>query len=54
MAKKNAYPRQIVDHKTVRDRALSRYKAGLGRDNIVTGIQEEASPIVLMKSILKS
>jgi deoxyribodipyrimidine photo-lyase len=31
MAKKNGYPRQIVDHKTVRDRALGRYKAGLGR-----------------------
>jgi deoxyribodipyrimidine photo-lyase len=30
-AKKNGYPRQIVDHKTMRDRALSRYKAGLGR-----------------------
>jgi deoxyribodipyrimidine photo-lyase len=32
LAKKNGYPRQIVDHKTVRDKALSRYKAGLGRD----------------------
>ena len=32
VAKKNGYPRQIVDHKTVRDRALSRYKAGLARD----------------------
>jgi len=32
VAKKNEYPRQIVDHKTARDRALSRYKAGLGRD----------------------
>jgi deoxyribodipyrimidine photo-lyase len=32
LAKKNEYPRQIVDHKTARDRALSRYKAGLGKD----------------------
>ena len=31
LAKKNGYPRPMVDHKTVRDRALSRYKAGLGR-----------------------
>jgi deoxyribodipyrimidine photo-lyase len=32
LAKKNGYPKQIVDHKFVRDRALSRYKAGLGRE----------------------
>ena len=32
LAKKNRYPRQIVDHKAVRERALARYKEGLGRD----------------------
>ncbi|KAF8848274.1 putative Deoxyribodipyrimidine photo-lyase [Acephala macrosclerotiorum] len=31
-AKKNGYPARIVDHKDCRDRALSRYKEGLGRD----------------------
>ena len=30
-AKKNGYPEPIVEHKFARDRALSRYKAGLGR-----------------------
>ena len=34
VAKKNRYPRQIVDHKTVRDRALDRYKAGLARERV--------------------
>ncbi|KAG8533729.1 uncharacterized protein KY384_001470 [Bacidia gigantensis] len=28
-----AYPKMCVDHKTSRNRALARYKAGLGRDN---------------------
>ena len=32
IAEKNGYPRVIVEHKMGRDRALSRYKAGLGRD----------------------
>lgn len=31
IAKKNGYPKPIVDHKTARDRALSRYKEGIGR-----------------------
>ncbi|KAI0457444.1 CDP photolyase [Xylaria acuta] len=31
-AKKAGYPKPIVDHKESRDRALSAYKAGLGRD----------------------
>jgi deoxyribodipyrimidine photo-lyase len=31
-AEKNGYPRPIVDHKKSRDRALSRYKVGLGRE----------------------
>lgn len=30
-AKKNGYPRPVVDHATARDRALARYKAGIGR-----------------------
>lgn len=32
IAKDKAYPRPIVNHKTCRDRALSRYKIGLKRD----------------------
>ncbi|KUJ24418.1 uncharacterized protein LY89DRAFT_679568 [Mollisia scopiformis] len=32
IAKKNGYPERIVDHKASRERALSRYKEGLGRD----------------------
>ncbi len=32
VAKKNGYPERIVDHKASRDRALARYKEGLGRD----------------------
>ena len=31
-AAKAGYPRPIVEHKTARDRALARYKAGIGRD----------------------
>ena len=30
-AKKNGYPRPIVDHATARNRALASYKAGIGR-----------------------
>ncbi|KAI0096677.1 CDP photolyase [Nemania sp. FL0031] len=32
LAKKKGYPKPIVDHKDSRERALSAYKAGLGRD----------------------
>ncbi|KAI9654227.1 MAG: hypothetical protein M1821_006755 [Bathelium mastoideum] len=32
IAKQRGYPKPIVDHKVCRDRALSRYKAGLNRD----------------------
>ncbi|MCJ1350172.1 MAG: hypothetical protein MMC33_000153 [Icmadophila ericetorum] len=32
IAEKNGYPRVVVDHKVGRDRALAKYKAGLGRD----------------------
>lgn len=32
VVKKNGYPERIVDHKECRDRALTRYKEGLGRD----------------------
>lgn len=32
LAKKNGYPEPIVEHKFARERCLSRYKAGLGRD----------------------
>jgi len=31
-AKKSGYPRPIVEHKICRERALARYKQGLGRD----------------------
>lgn len=31
-AKKGGYPERIVDHKESRERALSRYKEGLGRE----------------------
>ena len=31
IAKRNGYPKPIVEHKAARERALSRYKAGLGR-----------------------
>lgn len=31
-AKKKGYPKPIVEHKESRDRALARYKAGIGRD----------------------
>ena len=30
-AKKNGYPRAMVNHKESRDRALARYKEGIGR-----------------------
>jgi deoxyribodipyrimidine photo-lyase len=32
VAKKNGYPKPIVEHKFARDRCLKRYKAGIGRD----------------------
>ncbi|KAI1608360.1 deoxyribodipyrimidine photo-lyase [Exophiala viscosa] len=32
VARKNGYPRPMVDHKISRDRALARYKAGIGRE----------------------
>ncbi|KAL6241540.1 DNA photolyase phr1 [Rhinocladiella similis] len=32
MAKANGYPRPMVDHKTCRERALARYKQGIGRE----------------------
>ncbi|KAJ9614708.1 DNA photolyase phr1 [Knufia peltigerae] len=32
VAKENGYPRPMVDHKTCRERALARYKQGIGRD----------------------
>ncbi|OCL02033.1 hypothetical protein AOQ84DRAFT_393245 [Glonium stellatum] len=32
IAKKNGYPKPIVEHSQCRDRALARYKAGIGRD----------------------
>ncbi len=32
IAEKSGYPRPIVDHKACRERALARYKSGLGRD----------------------
>jgi deoxyribodipyrimidine photo-lyase len=32
VAKKNGYPKPMVDHKICRDRALARYKAGIGRE----------------------
>lgn len=32
LASKNGYPRPIVEHKQCRNRALARYKEGLGRD----------------------
>lgn len=32
VAKKKGYPKAIVEHKFARDRALSRYKEGLGRE----------------------
>ncbi|KAK5264455.1 DNA photolyase phr1 [Exophiala xenobiotica] len=32
IAKMNGYPRPMVDHKTSRDRALARYKQGIGRE----------------------
>lgn len=31
LARKSGYPKPIIDHKTARERALSRYKDGLGR-----------------------
>jgi len=36
VAKKNGYPRPIVEHKFARDRALARYKEGLGRATTTT------------------
>ncbi|RMZ78346.1 hypothetical protein DV738_g3862, partial [Chaetothyriales sp. CBS 135597] len=36
VAKKNGYPRPIVDHKEARERCLDRYKTGLGRVNLET------------------
>ncbi|MCJ1259706.1 hypothetical protein MMC24_007545 [Lignoscripta atroalba] len=32
IAKKNGYPKYVVDHKESRNRTLARYKSGLGRD----------------------
>ena len=32
IAKKNGYPKPLVEHSECRERALSRYKAGLGRE----------------------
>jgi len=32
LAEKNGYPKAIVEHKFARDRALARYKSGIGRD----------------------
>ena len=32
LAEKNGYPKPVVDHKTSRNRALARYKAGLKRE----------------------
>ena len=32
VASKAGYPRPLVDHKSCRNRALSRYKTGIGRD----------------------
>lgn len=32
VAKKNGYPKPIVDHAACRKRALDRYKAGTGRE----------------------
>ena len=32
VAKKNGYPKPIVEHKFARERCLTRYKAGLGRN----------------------
>lgn len=32
VAKKNGYPEPMVDHKSCRQRALARYKAGIGRE----------------------
>ena len=32
LAKKNGYPEAMVDHKMARERALARYKAGIGRN----------------------
>ncbi|KAF2840979.1 hypothetical protein M501DRAFT_990911 [Patellaria atrata CBS 101060] len=32
LAAKNGYPKPVVDHKICRERALARYKAGIGRD----------------------
>jgi len=32
VAKRNGYPKPIVDHKKCRERALARYKAGIGRE----------------------
>lgn len=32
VAEKNGYPKPIVEHKFARERALARYKAGIGRE----------------------
>lgn len=32
LAEKNGYPKPMVEHKQCRDRALARYKAGIGRE----------------------
>jgi deoxyribodipyrimidine photo-lyase len=32
VARKNGYPKPIVEHKFARERCLARYKAGIGRD----------------------
>ena len=33
IAKKAGYPRPIVEHKGARERALARYKAGIGKES---------------------
>ena len=32
ISEKNIYPKSTVEHKQCRDKALVRYKAGIGRD----------------------
>lgn len=32
VARRNGYPKPIVEHKFARERCLMRYKAGIGRD----------------------
>jgi deoxyribodipyrimidine photo-lyase len=37
IAERNGYPRPIVDHRLARERALERYKGGLGRSTANVG-----------------